>query len=75
MYRPGDVHHLPRGVAKGFRMPDRCFALEYARGAIPLMLPFGIADTLTSTMDFRTLAKTFRVYARSVTRELRHGKI
>ena len=75
VYRPGDVHHLPRGVAKGFRMPDRCFALEYARGMIPLMLPFGIADTLTSTMDFRTLAKTFRVYARSVTRELRQGKI
>ena len=75
VYRAGDVHHLPRGVAKGFRMPDRCFALEYARGAIPLMLPFGIADTLTSTMDFRTLAKTFRVYARGVTRELRQGKI
>ena len=75
VYRPGDVHHLRRGVAKGYRMPGRCFALEYARGMIPLMLPFGIADTLTSTMDFRTLAKTFRVYARGVTRELRQGKI
>lgn len=75
VYRPGDVHHLPRGVAKGYRMPDRCFALEYARGVIPLMLPFGVADTLTSTIDFRTLAKTFSVYARSITRELLQGKI
>ena len=75
VYRPGDVHHLGRGMAKGYRMPDRCFALEYARGVIPLMMPFGIADTLSSTMDFRTLAKTFRVYARSVVRELRQGKI
>ena len=75
VYRRGDVHYLRRGVAKGYRMPDRCFALEYARGVIPLMLPFGIADTLTSTIDLRTLAKTFSVYARGVTRELLQGKI
>ena len=73
VYRPGDVHHLRRGVAKGYRMPDRCFALEYARGLIPLMLPFGVADTITSTVDLRTLAKTFSVYARGVTRELLQG--
>jgi C-8 sterol isomerase len=74
VYRRGDVHYLRRGVAKGYRMPDRCFALEYARGVIPLMLPFGVADTLTSTIDLRTLAKTFSVYARGVTRELLQGK-
>ena len=75
VYRPGDVHHLRRGVAKGYRMPDRCFALEDARGAIPLMLPFGVADTFTSTVDFRTLARTISVYTRGVTRELFQGKI
>lgn len=75
VYRPGDVHHLRRGVAKGYRMPDRCFALEYARGPIPLMMPFGVADTFSSTVDFRTLARTVQVYARSATRELLKGKI
>ena len=31
-YKPGDMHHLPRGSAQGYRCPDHCFALEYARG-------------------------------------------
>ncbi len=74
VYRPGDVHHLRRGTAKGYRMPDRCFGLEYARGVIPLMLPFGVADTLSSTMDFVTLAKTIRVYATNTTRALLQGR-
>ena len=74
VYRPGDVHHLRRGVAKGYRIPDRCFALEYARGAIPLMLPFGVADTFSSTVDFRTLGRTVQVYARGAMRELLSGR-
>jgi C-8 sterol isomerase len=75
VYRPGDVHVLPRGSARGYRMPDRCWALEYARGVIPLMLPFGLADSLTSTLDVVSVAKTFQIYGRSVFRELRQGKI
>lgn len=75
VYRPGDCHVLAPGVAKGYRMPDRCYALEYARGFIPAMLPFGMFDTLFSTVDLRTLARTFAVYGRSVARELWQGKL
>jgi C-8 sterol isomerase len=75
VFRPGDMHHLPRGTARGYRMPDRCFALEYARGIIPLMLPFGLADVLSSTLDFATLARTFGVYGRAAIAELKQGKI
>jgi len=75
IFRPGDQHHLPRGHAKQYRMPDKCFALEYARGIIPLMLPFGVADFFFSTLDFVSLYRTFAIYGRHVIRELLLGKL
>ena len=56
-------------------MPDRCFALEYARGFIPAMLPFGLADTLFGTLDWQTLGKTLSLYGKSTIKELMQGKI
>ena len=75
VYRPGDLHHLPRWHAKQYRMPEGCWALEYARGMIPAMMPFGLADTFTSTLDFYTLARTLWIYSKCALRELLHGKI
>lgn len=75
VFRPGDMHHLPRGTAKAYRVPEHCWALEYARGVIPAMLPFGVADTLFSTLDFRTLGRTFWIYGKRVVSELLLGKI
>jgi len=74
-YRPGDVHLMRRGVAKQYKMHEGCWAMEYARGWIPLMLPFGFADTLTSTLDFPTLYNTIRISAREMTKNLLLGKI
>lgn len=76
VYRPGDQHHLAWGHAKQYRMPDTCWALEYARGNIPAMLPFGLADTLSSTLDFVTLWQTVKASARGMLGELFYnGKI
>lgn len=75
VYRPGDLHVLERGGGEGYRMPDRCYALEYARGIIPAMLPFGLADAVSSTLDLSAVGRTFGVYTRGVLQNLSRGKL
>mmetsp|Transcript_914 Transcript_914/g.1985 ORF Transcript_914/g.1985 Transcript_914/m.1985 type:complete len:220 (-) Transcript_914:4069-4728(-) len=75
VYRPGDQHFLPRGTAKAYRMPDSCFALEYARGNIPSMLPFGFADSFSSTFDAPSLWKTILISVRGIASSLMRWKI
>jgi C-8 sterol isomerase len=73
--RPGERTFLKRGEAKAYRMPDHCYGLEYARGIIPSMLPFGLADSFTSTVDPVPVWNTLRIYTRAVVGELVRGKI
>jgi hypothetical protein len=42
---------------------DGVWAVEYARGPLPLSVPFGVADELLSTLDFATAAQTLSIYA------------
>lgn len=44
-------------------------------GWIPLMMPFGLADLFTSTLDMPTLVQTIRVTGREMLKNLLHGKI
>ena len=76
IYQPGDMAHLGPSDIKGYRVPDGAWMLEYAQGFIPQMLPFGLADTLFSTLDWRTVAGTMWQYGTLTVRELlKHGKI
>ena len=42
VYRPGNVHHLPRGHVKQYKMHEGGYALEYARGASECILPLKV---------------------------------
>lgn len=75
VFKPGDLAYLGPDRAKGYAVPSHAFMLEYARGAIPTMLPFGLADTLFSTRDRSTLGRTLWHYGSRAVRELLHGKI
>ena len=75
VFRPGDLAYLGPDRAKGYACPEGGFMLEYARGIIPSMLPFGLADTLLSTRDYVTMRRTLWQYGKLVVRELLQGKI
>lgn len=74
VFKPGEMHHLARGDSQHYRIPEHAWALEYARGWIPAMLPFGMADVLWSTLDFHSFFRTFRLYGTTIFRELAQGK-
>lgn len=75
VYRPGDQHYLPKNTAKQYRMPSTCWALEYARGNIPSMMLFGIADLFSSTVDHVTLYHTIAESAGKMVQNALKGKI
>ncbi|VDB85374.1 unnamed protein product [Peniophora sp. CBMAI 1063] len=75
VYRPGDMNLMPRGVVRQYKMHENCFALEYVRGWVPPMMPFGLADAFTSTLDIPTVYKTIRITGREILRNLLIGKI
>lgn len=74
VYAKGSVHLMKRGNVKQYRMPDTCWAMEYARVWIPFMLPFGYADAFFSTLDLRTLWRPSFVTGREMIANLLHGK-
>ncbi len=62
VYAPGDHIFLGKGQSAGMHYPDHVWMVEYARGVLPSLLPFGMADGLLSTMDFKTVAQTLIIY-------------
>jgi len=76
VYKPGDEMHLLKGKAKGYCIKDHSWMLEYGRGCIPAMLPFGLlASNMFNTLDCVTVWRTLCDYAPVVTKELLKGKI
>ena len=63
VYRPGDVtYHNGRGKPRGYCIKDHAWMLEYGRGCIPLMLPFGLADAIFSIASLRSTRDTIWSY-------------
>ena len=72
--RPGEVAHLGRRRAKGYRLPDACWMLEYGHGPVATMLPFGLGESVVA-FDLTTVWRTLATYVPLATRELLRGKI
>jgi len=74
VYRAGDAAVLPRREAKGVRIFEGAWMLEYGRGPVPTALPFALSGAVAS-LELRTIARTIGVYGRLVVRELLQGKL
>jgi C-8 sterol isomerase len=63
VYLPGDRVYVGPNQARAMNFTTGVWAVEYARGPLPLSIPFGVADELVSTLDFATAAQTLSIYA------------
>src|SRR6185369_5495675 len=72
--RPGEGAKLRRGSAKGYRIKEDTWMLEYGRGFVPTALPIGLGDAVVSAQDVRIVSKTVRNYGKLVVRSLLQGK-
>jgi hypothetical protein len=76
VHKPGDQAYLGKGKAKGYCIKDHAWMLEYGRGNIWFMLPFGIiASNMFVTLDYVTTLRTLRDFVPKVCKELLKGKI
>ncbi len=75
VFEPGSAAYLGSDKVKGYRVPDHAWMLEYARGPIATMLPFGLADAALSTLDHKAIRRTLWGYTTLVLGSLAKGKI
>jgi C-8 sterol isomerase len=62
VYKTGDRIYVGPGQARGMNFTNGVWAVEYARGFLPLSIPFGIADELLSCLDLVTVIQTLSLY-------------
>jgi len=76
VYKAGDYGFLDKGGGgEGFCVKDSITLLEYARGFVPLMMPFGLLDSMFSTLDFKSVFGQSWQYTKLCTRSILRGSI
>ena len=61
-YGPGESWVHVRGDCGGQRIPGHAWVVEYARGFLPTIMPFGLVSTLI-TLDITSVYRTLKLYA------------
>lgn len=67
---PGDSSCMKKGECRGMTIHPGSWHLEYARGPNITAMPFGLAETLLSSVEFRTLWLTMSEYTRLILKRL-----
>ncbi|HEX2913191.1 MAG TPA: hypothetical protein VH186_20480 [Chloroflexia bacterium] len=61
-YKTGERIFVNRWESASIDFPDHCWMLEYARGSLVWLLPFGMVNIFTNTLDFYSLLRLIRIY-------------
>ncbi|MBZ0272824.1 hypothetical protein K8I61_12370 [bacterium] len=70
VYLAGDLAYLPRDGGKGVRYVDHAWMIDYGRGNIISMFPFGvIAPALFTTLDYKSAWEQFVDYGKLVVKD------
>ncbi|MHA2392154.1 MAG: ERG2 family protein [Promethearchaeota archaeon] len=70
VHKPGSPAYLPASIIKHYRVTDKAWMLEYARGNIISMLPFGFADSIFSALDHITVMRVIWNYGKLVIKNM-----
>ncbi|MFX1479253.1 MAG: ERG2 family protein [Promethearchaeota archaeon] len=70
IHKPGALAYLPSSITKHYRIREGTWMLEYARGNIVSMLPFGFADSLISTLDYKPVMRVIWNYGKQVVKNM-----
>jgi hypothetical protein len=62
VYHPGDLSCMKKGEARGLAIESGSWHLEYGRGPNITAMPFGLMDTLVSSVDLKPLMLTTSEY-------------
>ena len=72
IYKPGDRIYVGPGQARAMDFTDGVWAIEYARGFLPLSMPFGTAQEIFICLDFLTATQTLSLYTDLVAQSIGH---
>ena len=68
---PGEYQRLERGHIRGFNIKPGSFHIEYGRGAVVTTMPFGMVETVFSSLDFGSVRRSTVEFARLASRRLK----
>jgi hypothetical protein len=72
VYKPGDRIYVGPGQARAMNFTNGVWAVEYARGFLPLSVPFGVAEELFVCWDPLTAAQTVSLYTDLTSQAIGH---
>jgi hypothetical protein len=62
IYKPGDRIYVGPGQARAMNFTNGVWAVEYARGFLPISMPFGTVEEILICRDYVTALQTFSLY-------------